>query len=451
MKKNVYINIKIAFFILVALVAIVGKTAFSDSIKAQNNINEEVNIYFSWASKPRGNETFNLGQEIKIPVTYMDKFQRKEINFVFLDKNRNRLDLTKYRLSIKKTGIVGNSTSPSDHQKQGHVNLPILGTGSTDIYLENKNGDGTDTVKLLTLTIVPTPSLKTASGLPLKYDIPYYIFDTNLKGKKGGITYEAYSNSDRILYSHEPTNKGTPQKILGGASLAEVKWGDAVILQSTSSNWKGNRWENKGSNTQLGSDGGETYRISNEVGSLNREDTGAFGLAYVDSYFVPTGAFYFYLNYLNPPSDSSKKSWLGVGYRREFAINPQPQGDYYDRLFLHLASFQQDSFIAYETDYKEGYEGIKVTGNKITYKISQQYHEAKIRYILRVNGKYVSESYKGKTLYSSSRILDDGNVEITSTADIKQGDKITLEVVTNEPGYSTDKSAVLQTLDSIVY
>lgn len=451
MKKNAYIKMKIAFFIIVALVTI-GKTAFSDSTKVPSNINEEVNIYFDWASKPRGNETFNLGQEVKIPVSYLDKFQRREVNFVFFDKNRNRLNLTNYRLSIKKTGIVGNSTSPTDHQKQGHVNLPILGTGSTDIYLESKSGVATGTVKLMTLTIVPTPSLKTASGLPLKYDTPYYIFDTTLKGKKGGITFEPYLNSDRMLYSHEPTAKGTPQKILGGASSTEITWGDAVILESTSSNWKANRWENEKSQTELGSNGGETYRISNDVGSLNREDTGAFGLAFVNSSFNSISAdFLFYLNYLNPPSDSSQKSWLQVGYKREFAKNPGPQGDFYDRLFTHLSSFQRDSFIAYETDYKDGYDGIKVTGNKITYKISQQYHEAKIRYILRVNGKYVSESYKGKTLYSSSRILDDGNVEITSTADIKQGDKITLEVVTNEPGYATDKSAVLQTLDSIVY
>ena len=80
---------------------------------------------------------------------------------------------------------------------------------------------------------------------------------------------------------------------------------------------------------------------------------------------------------------------------------------------------------------------IKITNKKITLSIDKVTQEGTNRFIIRKNGKYLAESYAGKAFYSSISKKDSVN-EISATTDIKEGDKITVELVTGKPGTRTD-------------
>lgn len=205
MKKTYFTLIKITVLCL-SILGFAGTKAFAEEAET-HTIQSVVAKEFAWASKPGdNNETLKLGQEVQVSLYYLDKFGRKEIDFIFYDQSGGRLDMTKYRIYINNSGVVGTSTTPTEHKKQGHMNLPILGAGTTSVYLEDNTRIET-TVRVATINVTATQTMTSANGLPMNYNTPYYIFNDKLKGKRGGLTFEPYSNVDRILYSNSVTVK----------------------------------------------------------------------------------------------------------------------------------------------------------------------------------------------------------------------------------------------------
>lgn len=455
MKKTNIILIKSLFCIFLTISVIFGIEVSANEIE-NYNIQTIIGNEFLWVSKPGNNsEVFKVGQEVKIPIQYLDMSGKKEINFIFYDKNNQPLDMTRYKVYSNQSGIVGTSTTSTEYKRKGHLHLPILGAGKTSIYFEDTTRVEAS-VHVAVLNILDNQTITSASGLPMSYNTPYYIFNNSLKGTRGGLTFEPYSNVDRLIYSNSVTGRGTSmifQKSSDSSVKTEIKWGDQLKVKSSSGNWGNSTFWSVGATypnvsfITLTSSSSNFY-ISNGRNVGNAKDTDSFGLSAISADMIITGDFLFYLNSLNPIPDNNKE-WLKASGRYLFATNWGP-GEI-DKLINGLQASQQDTIKAYEINYKNDFDRMITTNDKIIYTISKRYHNAKIRYLLSVNGQYNSESYNGISYYSQSKENTDGNIEITTNANLKKGDVITLDVVTNEPGYPTDKSTILQRLASTEY
>lgn len=93
----------------------------------------------AWASKPGGNEIYKLNSTLDVPLSYKDNFGRREVDLILFDKSGARLDMTKYDLSYSNSTILGVTTTPNEHKKQGHANLPIIQAGTTNLILTEKS------------------------------------------------------------------------------------------------------------------------------------------------------------------------------------------------------------------------------------------------------------------------------------------------------------------------
>lgn len=245
----------------------------------------------------------------------------------------------------------------------------------------------------------------------------------------------------------------TFQKTNDTSSVSEIKWGDRVTVKSSSANWGNSTyWSVNSTYPNVSfitlSSSPSNFHISNGRNVSNSKDTNSFGLTSTSADMVQTGDFLFYLNSLNPIPDYNNKEWLKASGKYQFATNWQGE---IDKLYAGLQRAQQDNIRAYETDYKSDFYGLTSASSKITYAVSKRYHNAKIRYVLRVNGDYISESYNGTSYDSQSKEDAKNNIEITTNVNLKKGDKIILDVVTNEPGYMANQSTIIQTLSSVVY
>lgn len=466
MKKTYLNGIKLAILCL-SVLGITGiKVSANETYNIQSSVGESKGILIpeelydevseiKWVSKPGDtSEIMQVGQEIKLPKQYVNQSGKRELNLVFYAKLGVQIDLNRYDVYGSSSVVAGYKNTPPEELRKGHLNIPIQNAEKFSICIAGKTNP--DTAKIVaTINITEFQPLTSASGLPLKYNTSYYIFNDKLKGKRGGLTFEQYSNVDRMIYSNSVTGKGTSmllQNKYNTSSTSEIEWSDQVTVKSASANWGNSTYWSVNTNYPnvsyiTLSSSPSTFYISKGRNVSNAIVPNNFGLSAVSASAIITGDIMFYLNSLNPIPDYNNKEWLKASGKYLFATNWMGEKD---KLQNGLQNSQQDNMRAYEADYRADFKGLTTSSDKITYAISKKYHNAKIRYVLRINGNYLSESYDGTSYYSQSKENKD-NIEITANVNLRQGDKVTLDVITNEPGYPINQSTVLQTLSSAVY
>lgn len=79
-------------------------------------------------------------------------------------------------------------------------------------------------------------------------------------------------------------------------------------------------------------------------------------------------------------------------------------------------------------------QGLEYEKTRITFKLKEKDFNSRVRFILKINNKYIGETYGGKPYYMSNSI-NNGIASITKIGiDLKKGDQITINVFTHKPG-----------------
>lgn len=89
---------------------------------------------------------------------------------------------------------------------------------------------------------------------------------------------------------------------------------------------------------------------------------------------------------------------------------------------------------------------IDVSGNKITVTSTKDVFAGNNRILLRLNGKYLAESYAGKSYYSQSAKAPQGQAAFSVNTKLKAGDVITADQASGEPGMG---QVILKTLNTL--
>lgn len=285
-------------------------------------------------------------------------------------------------------------------------------------------------------------SLKSASGFDLKYGTPYVIFNKNDETKRGGLTYEPYLNFDTLLYSNSPFSMGTPMIIEGKVSGSTVYSKDSVNIRSSSSNWSGhNYWTIRQNFVSAFKKDMVLYNKADTQDIVGSKDN-TIGFSSIDADYA-LGNFHFKLRSVDSEYGSSEKLWL-------YSYNGFTIGGSIPQNIDHVYAKIPTTMKFYETDYRTSFRSLipNTDTNKVTYTIRNDYHNASVRYILKVNGRYLSESYRGVSYYSSKKTNSE-YTDITTDYILKNGDVLTLDVVTGTPGQSN--YAKLQNLSTLFW
>lgn len=428
----------------VALVLALFLQIFSiQALAVEEGVDKVGNIV--WVSRRDSDKHFKVNQKIEVPFAYKDKNNNAEINLIYYDLNGKTIDMRDYDVFYSNSKILGQSTTSQQFKQKGHVHLPIKNPGITTMTLKNRVYG--DTLCTITIDVVSKSldTIKSASGFDIEYNKEYFITSSDLKGQRGGLFFTPHLNSDRLYFDNSVKNLGSTMIFENALSVKKEKinWGDLVNIRSTRFNWSNSNFWNTNSNTAWGinlSKNPSNYYISGN-------SDGTIGLSQMEADLFPNGNIGFFLRKLI--TENIGTSWLNASNR--ILIGQNFNENSAAEVFAGL-EYAHNHMKIYEKDYSDGFNYLNLNETSISYSLNSRYHNATVRYLLKVNDAYVSESYNGKAYYSSVKnSSNESETVIFSSYSLSHGDKVTLEVITNEPGYSTDKSATIQTLFETTY
>lgn len=398
-----------------------------------------------WVSRRDSDKYFKVNQKIDVPFAYKDKNNNAEINLIFYDLSGNTIDMRDYDAFFSNSKILGQSTTSPQYKQKGHVHLPIKNAGATSMTLKDKTHGDTLCSVTVNVTSKSLDTIKSASGFDIEYNKEYFITSSDLKGQRGGLFFTPHLNSDRLYFDNSVKNLGTTMIFENALSIKKEKinWGDLVNIRSTRFNWSNSNFWNTNSNTTWGinlSKNPSNYYISGNP-------DGNIGLSQMEASLFPNGNIGFFFRKLITGNKGT--SWLNASNSVYIGQNFNENST--AEIFSGL-EYAHNHMKLYEKDYSDGFNYLNLNETSISYSLNPNYHNATVRYLLKVNDAYVSESYNGKAYYSQVKNSLNGSETVISTSySLRHGDKVTLEVITNEPGFSTDKSTAIQTLFESTY
>lgn len=114
-----------------------------------------------------------------------------------------------------------------------------------------------------------------------------------------------------------------------------------------------------------------------------------------------------------------------------------------------LEKITLESDLATDSDLLEGaVNDINLTGKQLSVDFNRDIFEGDNRMIIRKNGKYLAEVYKGKHYYSRINVGKE-SVKLIKDIDFEVGDIISVELSSGLPGSASDTLQVLETYEVI--
>ncbi|OTP19940.1 carbohydrate binding domain-containing protein [Enterococcus mundtii] len=92
-------------------------------------------------------------------------------------------------------------------------------------------------------------------------------------------------------------------------------------------------------------------------------------------------------------------------------------------------------------------KNVKLSGSRLSVEFDRESFEMDNRMIIRKNGEYSAEVYKGKQYYSTIRKRTDDIITITKDAEYQKGDIISVELSSGTPGSTSNSLQVLATFE----
>lgn len=222
----------------------------------------------------------------------------------------------------------------------------------------------------------------------------------------------------------------------------------------------GNGWA-KFDNIQVESERTETSLLTVEVesreafASLNL-DTERFNsserlMVYVDgSYYFETYegvAYYSSVNKTDGSVQARRRITGEKGQVIEVYTAPRKPGQSSEGKQL-LESITLASDLATEGSLlDDAVKGINITENRLAIDFDRESFEADNRIIVRKNGKYLAEVYKGRAYYSSLNTKTSDIATITKNGDYQTGDIISVVLSSGTPGSTSNTLQVLETFE----
>jgi len=91
-----------------------------------------------WVTRQDNDKDLTQEPSIEVPVDFVDRHGRSEINLLLTGTDHRPLDLTEYEVIFSNEGVLGSTTTTLDWQQRGHIHLPILASGETTVSLRHK-------------------------------------------------------------------------------------------------------------------------------------------------------------------------------------------------------------------------------------------------------------------------------------------------------------------------
>lgn len=110
---------------------------FSGTVNQKVNAPKFANHIF-WVTRPGDDVDLTSESSVEVPVDYIDRIGRKEIDLMFYGEKNQLLDMNNYEINYSNNGVLGDTVTPTTWKTKGHANLPILGTGKTTMTLKDK-------------------------------------------------------------------------------------------------------------------------------------------------------------------------------------------------------------------------------------------------------------------------------------------------------------------------
>jgi chitin-binding protein len=110
-----------------------------------------------WVTRQDDNQDLTHESAIEVPLDFVDRHGRSEINLLLTGADNRPLDLTDYEVIFSNQGVLGNTRTTVEWQQRGHIHLPILAVGETTVSIRHKE---TNQVEGLLTIIVTTDDEK---------------------------------------------------------------------------------------------------------------------------------------------------------------------------------------------------------------------------------------------------------------------------------------------------
>lgn len=92
-------------------------------------------------------------------------------------------------------------------------------------------------------------------------------------------------------------------------------------------------------------------------------------------------------------------------------------------------------------------KSIDLNGRRLSIELDRETYDADNRLIIRSNGKYIAETYRGKLYYSQLRSKTESSITLSKDMDYEEGTIISVELSSGLPGNTSNVLQVLETFE----